>query len=111
VGITLRPRNGIRLTTEFEWNQVRLAEGAFDTRLVQIVGSTQFNPRVAFVNTVQYDSLSRQLGWQGRFRWILEPGNDLYFVYTQNWVEDAVRERFLMRDRKAAAKFVYTRRF
>ena len=111
VRITLRPRNGIRVTTEFEWNQVRLAEGAFDTRLLRIEGSTQFNPWVAFVNTVQYDSLSGQLGWQGRFRWILEPGNDLYFVYTQNWVEDAVRERFLTRDRKAAAKLVYTRRF
>ncbi len=111
VGITWRPRNGIRLTTGFDWNQVRLAEGAFDTRLVRIVGSTQFNPRVAVVNTVQYDSLSGQLGWQGRFRWILEPGNDLYFVYTQNWVEDPVRTRFLTHDRKAAAKFVYTRRF
>ena len=111
MGITLRPRNGIRLTTEFERNQVRLAEGGFDTRLVRFVGSTQFNPWVSFVNRVQYDSLSGQLGWQGRFRWILEPGNDLYFVYTQNWVEDPVRTRFLTHDRKAAAKFVYTRRF
>jgi hypothetical protein len=99
------------VATEFEWNQVRLAEGAFDTRLVRVVGSTQFNPWVAVVNTVQYDSLSGQLGWQGRFRWILKPGNDLYFVYTQNWVEDPRTRRLLTRDQKAATKFVYTRRF
>ena len=99
------------MTTEFESNHVRLAEGAFDTRLVRMIGSTQFNPRVAVVNTVQYDSLSGQLGWQGRFRWILQPGNDFYFVYTQNWIDDRLASRFLMRDRKAATKFVYTRRF
>ena len=111
VEITVRPFNGVRLTTEFESNHVRLAEGAFDTRLVRLIGSTQFNPRVSVVNTVQYDSLSGQLGWQGRFRWILQPGNDLYFVYTQNWIDDLVRSRFLMLDHKAATKFVYTRRF
>jgi hypothetical protein len=111
VGITLRPLNGLRLTTELESNHVRLAEGAFDTRLVRMVGSTQFNPRVAVVNTLQYDSLSGELGWQGRFRWILQPGNDLYFVYTQNWSDDLLTSRFRTRDRKAATKFVYTRRF
>ncbi len=63
------------------------------------------------VNTVQYDSLSGQFGWQGRVRWILEPGNDFYFVYTHNWVEDPLTARYLTRDRKAATKFVYTRRF
>jgi hypothetical protein len=111
MGITFRPFNGVSLTTELESNHVQLAEGAFDTSLVRFVGSTQFNPRVSVVNTVQYDSLSRLLGWQGRFRWILQPGNDLYFVYTQNWVDDLLASRFRTRDSKAATKFVYTRRF
>ncbi len=111
VEITVRPRNGVRLTTELEWNDVRLAEGNFDTRLIRVGGSTQFSPWMAVVNTVQYDSVSGQLGWQGRFRWTLEPGNDLYFVYTHNWGEDPLTARFATRDRKATAKFVYTRAF
>jgi hypothetical protein len=40
--------------------------------------NTQFGPFVSLANNVQYDSDSRVLGWQVRFRWILTPGNDIY---------------------------------
>ena len=30
------------------------------------------------------------MGWQSRFRWIMRPGNDLYVVYTHNWLDDPV---------------------
>jgi hypothetical protein len=55
--------------------------------------------------------MSRVLGWQSRYRWILKPGNDLYVVYTHNWVEDPVRDRFGTLDRRAASKVLYTQRF
>jgi hypothetical protein len=51
------------------------------------------------------------LGWQSRFRWILAPGNDLYVVYTHNWLDDAVRNRLSTLDRRAASKALYTYRF
>ena len=34
---------------------------------------------------MQYDSVSRILGFQARFRWILRPGNDLFFVVSRGW--------------------------
>ena len=64
------------------------------------------------VNNVQYDSVSRVLGWQSRFRWILKPGNDIFVVYTHNWIDPLdPSSRFRTLDRRAAAKAVYTKRF
>jgi hypothetical protein len=57
------------------------------------------------------DSQSAVLGWQSRFRWILTPGNDLYVVYTHNWLDDQVRNRLSTLDRRAASKVLYTYRF
>jgi hypothetical protein len=55
--------------------------------------------------------MSRVLGWQSRYRWILRPGNDLYVGYTYNWVEDPLVARFATLDRRAASKVLYTHRF
>jgi hypothetical protein len=55
--------------------------------------------------------VSSVLGWQSRFRWILKPGNDLYIVYTQNWLDDTILNRFSTLNRRAASKVLYTRRF
>jgi hypothetical protein len=60
---------------------------------------------------IQYDSVSRVLGWQSRFRWILRPGNDIYFVYTQNWLDDPILNRYATITKRAASKFIYTMRF
>ena len=69
-----------------------------------------FRPWISLVNNVQYDSVSRILGWQSRFRWVLRPGNDLHFVYAQNWFDDPVSGGHTL-DRTAATKLVYTHRF
>ena len=91
-----------------EYNDVRLAEGAFITRLYRLDARTQFSPWLALSNNVQYDTQSGQLGWQMRFRWIRTPGNDLYAVYTHNWRDDL---RLSTLDRRAAVKIVQTFRF
>jgi hypothetical protein len=91
---------------------VDLAEGRFETRLYRLVADTQFSPFMYLVNNVQYDSVSRVLGWQSRFRWILKPGNDIFFVYTHNWIDPLdPASRFATLNRRAAAKAVYTKRF
>ncbi|MGE0445135.1 MAG: DUF5916 domain-containing protein [Vicinamibacterales bacterium] len=102
---------GYIIYTTLEFNRVRLAEGDFNTRLVRLVGETQFSPFVTLVNNLQYDTVSRVMGWQSRFRWIVQPGNDLYVVYTHNWLNDVVLDRFETQDRRAATKLLYTYRF
>jgi hypothetical protein len=111
LGLALRPRPGIRVNANFERSRVELDEGSFTTRLWRVVLDNQFNPRVYIINNLQYDSVSRVLGWQARFRWILSPGNDLYLVYQQNWLDDPAGGRFGTLDRRAATKLSYTHRF
>jgi hypothetical protein len=111
LGFTARLRPGYFVSLNSEVNRVELDEGSFSTRLYRAVGEAQFNPRMALVNNVQYDSQSAVLGWQSRFRWILRPGNDLYFVYTHNWLDDPLRDRVITLDKRIATKVVYTHRF
>lgn len=112
MGVGLRPRPGVTLNLAYELNDVNLPEGAFETRLYRVVADTQFSPFMYLVNNVQFDSVSRVLGWQSRFRWILKPGNDIFFVYTHNWIDPVdPASRFQTLDRRSAAKAVYTKRF
>jgi hypothetical protein len=111
LNLTLRIRPGYIVYASSEFNDVDLAEGAFTTRLYRLVGETQFTPWIALVNNFQYDSVSAVLGWQSRFRWIIRPGSDVYFVYTHNWLDDAALSRFTTLDRRIASKVLYTHRF
>ena len=112
LGLGVRPRPGVTVNVNYEFNDIDLPEGSFQTKLYRVVADTQFSPFMYLVNNVQYDSVSRILGWQSRFRWILQPGNDIFFVYTHNWIDPAdPSARFATLDRRAAAKAVYTKRF
>ena len=112
--VSVRPRPGVAVTFEAERNILDLAEGSFDTDVFRVIANTQFSPWLSVVNNLQYDSVSRLLGWQMRFRWTQRPGNDLFFVYTHNWREFADLSgprRFETLDNRAATKVVYTLRF
>lgn len=113
VDLSIRPRPGVLVRLQSEWNRIRLEEGHFQTRLFRIIADTQFNPWIQLANNIQYDSVSGVLGWQSRFRWILTPGNDLYVVYEHNWQDDPLvpQNGFQTLDRSAATKFIYTHRF
>jgi hypothetical protein len=111
VQLTVRARPGYIFYINGEWNDVRLPEGRVRLNVYRVVAETQFTPFMALVNNVQYDNSSRVLGWQSRFRWIIKPGNDAYIVYTHNFVDDPVLDRFATLDKRFATKFLYTYRF
>jgi len=111
LNLTVRARPGLIVYLTGEWNSVKLPEGDFTTRLYRLVGETQFSPFIALVNDIQFDTQSSGLGWQSRFRWILTPGTDLYVVYTHNWLDDPLLNRFATLDKLAASKVLYTYRF
>jgi hypothetical protein len=107
--VSVRPYRGVLAQLTGQFNRVELAEGAFSTKVLRAVINTQFNPFVSVSNNVQYDSVSRALGWQARFRWITRPGNDLYFVWMNNWLD--LDDRLRTVERNAAVKLVHTLRF
>jgi hypothetical protein len=108
--LNIRPRAGILIQLSSEFNDVDLPAGAFTTKLYGLDARTQFSPWLSLSNNVQYDTESGELGWQLRFRWIQKPGNDLFFIWTQNW-QDELERRFMPLDRRGVAKIVRTFRF
>jgi hypothetical protein len=109
--LTVRARPGYIVYLNGEWNDVQLPGARFSQNVYRVVAETQFTPFAALVNNVQYDNVSRVIGWQSRFRWIIQPGTDLYVVYTHNFLDDPVLNRFATLDKRLATKFLYTYRF
>jgi hypothetical protein len=110
IGLSIRPKPGVFIGFNNEWSRVELKEGKFSTAVARINLNWQFSPWVSYQNNVQYDNLSRVLGWQSRFRWIVKPGNDIYLVYTHNWLEDIEGGRQTL-NRGLATKMTYVKRF
>jgi hypothetical protein len=113
VQVGLRPKRGVTVQMEAERSVLDLAEGSFTTDVFRANANTQFSPWVSVVNNLQFDTVSRLLGWQVRLRWIARPGNDLFLVYTHNWREvlSPGSRRMATLDNRLATKLVYTLRF
>ncbi len=105
-------RKDSHVTTSFELQQywVNLREGRFRTRLALLKLSYAFNPSLTFSNFVQYDTDSRNLGLQSRLRWMIRPGNELFFVVNHAWQYNNF-DRFEAILSNVRAKLNYTFRF
>jgi len=104
-----------RFTVSVSTNQTfaRLPEGRFNARIFTGNVSYAATPSLSVSNLIQYDNRSRNMGWQSRVRWTLQPGNDLFFAFNQGWIQedDGGTLRFRTQDSKVSAKFQYSFRF
>jgi hypothetical protein len=113
-GVTIKPTAGLSMGVNVERNNISLPGGDFSTNLVRLEGGWQLSPWSSFTGNVQYDDESEVVGLFARFRWIIQPGNDLFFVYTNNWLNEGARLRdfdFSTISRGATTKINYTYRF
>jgi hypothetical protein len=107
LGVTLKPSTHFAVGLEAERNTISLPGGDFATTLVGLKGDCNPSPNVSWANLLQYDSESRELGIQSRFRWILKPGNDLFFVINRGWFKDEF-DRYRHLFDSGTAKLQYT---
>lgn len=84
-GLTYRLRGNLNLS--FNTNLVRgtLPQGKINENVYQLKLDYYFSPDLGFMNYIQYDSVSKLLGWSARFRWEIKPGNFIYLIYNSNW--------------------------
>jgi hypothetical protein len=115
LGGTVRPRRGVSLSTNVERNEVRLAQGEFDTNLIRLSGSWNLSPLSSLTANVQYDDVTRVVGLFARARWIVRPGSDIFVVWTHNWQNELERllnhREFATLSRGMAMKANYSYRF
>ena len=111
---TIRSRRGMSLTANYQHNEVSLPQGDFDTNLLRLSWAWNLSPFTAITGNVQYDDLSNVVGVYARLRWIIQPGNDVFLVWSNNWLYDdgPLRDsRFSTLSSGGALKLNYTFRF
>ena len=123
LGVTVRPVPGISASLDYNRNEISLPRGAFDTNLLRLNSGWDLSPWTSLRTTLQYDDVSEVLGFFGLLRWILQPGNEVFVVYTHNWRytdpgEDpldpdaaTLDPRFTTLTRGASAKITYSFRW
>ncbi len=105
--LTVKAHGRWVLAVQLEGNAIRLPQGDFDTRVLSGRADCNFSPNTSWSTLVQYDSESRNLGAQSRFRWTARPGRDLFLVLNRGWVrrEDG---RYLPEFDRGSVKLQYT---
>ena len=110
--LTIRPVPGINLGSQYRHAKVTAENSGFDTNLFQIDLGLDFTPDISLSSNIQFDDVTEVLGTNTRFRWILTPGTDIFFVYNHNWLNNpALDKRFFTIQQGGAMKIVYTYRF
>ena len=91
----------------------QLPQGNFVARIFRLQVNYSVSPFLSFSNLAQFDNRSGNLGIQSRVRWTLKPGNDLFFIFGQGWIQEDLDGfyDFRQRDSTLATKFQYTFRF
>jgi len=108
--VVVKPNAHLLVSGGGEWSRGSLPAGRFTARVLQ--GRLELNatPNLGWSNLVQYDSDSRELGFQSRLRWRVRPGSDVFVVLNRGWLrdEDGTYRRYFDR---GSAKVQHTFRF
>lgn len=82
------------MSVQTERNTVTLPEGSFNTTPLTLMADYNATPNLSWAHLAQYDNESRVAGLQSRFRWILQPGNDLFLIINRSWRRTLDESRF-----------------
>ncbi|ADV47640.1 putative membrane associated hydrolase [Cellulophaga algicola DSM 14237] len=112
LGLTIRPAPGINLSSGYTHTKVSAMNSGFNTNLFQLDLGLDFTPDISISSNIQFDDVSEVLGTNTRFRWIITPGTDIFFVYNHNWLNsETLARRLTTLQEVGVVKAIYTYRF
>jgi len=85
IGLTLKVKGYVSLAIVGDLIRGKLPEGHFKENVYQVKADFFLSPDLGLMNYIQYDDISKQLGWSARLRWQISPGNEIFLVYNKNW--------------------------
>jgi hypothetical protein len=85
VGLTVKIKGYVSLNLKADLIRGRMPQGNFNENVYQIKADIFLSPDLGLMNYIQYDDVSRLLGWNARLRWQISPGNEVFLVYSKNW--------------------------
>ncbi len=85
VGVNFKYKGYASLGLDVNLVRGRLPEGRFNENVYQLKADIFLSPDLGFMNYIQYDSVSKLLGWSVRLKWRVSPGNEIALIYNKNW--------------------------
>ena len=110
-GLDWRPNDRLYLGVEYEYNDIKLPQGDFVTRLVQINANFAFNPQWSWLNLLQYDNESGSAGINSRLRWNPRAGQDLFIVLNHGFSAEQTFRGLDSTQSQFSIKYTQTFRF
>jgi hypothetical protein len=103
--------NNLAMSLSYNWNDIELPQGDFISRLVSISAVYGFTPNLYWINLVQYDNGSEQMGINTRLHWIPKAGQEGFIVLNHNLQDFDKDNSFSSASSDLSVKFKYTFRF
>ncbi len=99
------------MSINYDWNDIELPAGNFITRLSSISTQVAFSPTLYWINLLQYDNISEELGINTRLQWIPRAGQEGFIVLNYNMQDFDKDNQFETAYSDLSIKFKYTFRF
>ena len=110
-GIEWRPNNRLFFELGYEYNDVELPAGDFVTRLIQVRANFAFNANWSWVNLIQYENESSEVGINSRLRWNPRAGQDFYLVINHGFDAQRAFRDLSSVESQISLKYTHTFRF
>jgi len=109
VELAFRPNRFVTFLPSYSLREIDMPYGKFDVHLAVARIILALTPDLSWNTLIQYDNLSQNFGINSRIRWTFRPGNDLFLVWTQNYLAD--NWRFQSTETRLSIKAVLRIRF
>jgi len=86
-GLAWKPSKHFNIQGRYQYNDFELPQGNFITRLITLQSDIVFSDTLSWVNLMQYDNVSNNLGINSRVHWIPEAGREMFFVINHNLLD------------------------
>jgi len=110
-GIVWRPSSHFALDFQYQINDIDLPHGSFVSRLSRLRTDVVFSSSISWVNLLQWDNDSDQIGVNSRLHYIPQAGREVYLVLNYNFQDFDEDGTFNSMDVDLTAKLNYTFRF
>ena len=106
-----RPSSHFNGGISYEVDYVDLPQGEFDVKVFSADIELTFTNTLSWVNLIQFDNVSNDLGIDSRFHWTPEAGRNFYLVLSHNMRRDEIDNRFSSTRTGLTVKLDHTFRF
>jgi hypothetical protein len=109
--VTWRPSPKLRFGLSYDAHEIDLPAGEFTVRQSTLRAELIFSSTLSWVNLIQYDNVSENLGLNSRLHWIPQAGREGFIVLNRNMTDLDRDDSFTPVAADLAMRFSYTWRF